>query len=126
MSRSDGTFRLAMVVMAVVGIAWMGVRSFRCWRRGEAFSRQVQSIRADANQQLKIETKREDVARFFEQHSVPFVTYENMAEGGLSTTGCAPFGCGADRAMLRVQVKLDAAGAVTEEPRVFGMYLDCL
>lgn len=118
-------FGVAMVLI-IAAAGWIGVRSFRCKRRGEAFSRQVQAIRTDAHEQLGIGAKPDDIARFFEKHGIPFVTYEQRAQGQLSTTGCAPFGCGTDRASLFVSVKLDDARAVKEEPRVFGMYHDCL
>jgi hypothetical protein len=86
----------------------------------------VESIKQDAHQ-LKIGTKRGDVSRFFAEHGIPFTVAYSEAIGTLQTSGCAPFGCGADSALIGVRVKLDGASAVTtEEPTVVGMYTDYL
>jgi hypothetical protein len=79
------------------------------------FARQVENIKEDAHERLKIGTKKADVARFFAELSIPLTISESEARGTLWTSGCAPFGCGSD-----------PASAVTEEPTVIGIYTDCL
>ena len=91
-----------------------------------AFTRQVDKIKRDAAEKLKIGTNKTEVARFFPEHNIPFAMLKSEAFGSLRTSGCAPLGCGTNRAFIGVQVKLDGAGTVTEVPRVFGMYQDCL
>lgn len=115
--------------MVIVGVIWLGLRYFRsqtdCKKLSAAFARQVEDIREDAHERLKVGTKKADVARFFAEHSIPFTISESEARGTLWTSGCAPFGCGSDSALIGVSVKLNPAGAVTEEPTVIGMYTDC-
>ena len=49
------------------------------------------------------------------------------AIGTLYTTGgCSPFGCGSDRLLIGVRVRVDADGTVIGEPEVVSMYTDCL
>jgi len=43
---------------------------------------------------------------------------------GLSA--CRTFACGSDDATIRVYVKLDPAGAVLSEPKVYSGYRNCL
>jgi hypothetical protein len=57
---------------------------------------------------------------------MPFRIFESEAFGSIETSGCAPFGCGSDVAVISVHVKLDEAGAAIEEPRVGGIYTNCL
>jgi len=90
------------------------------------FDRRVQSIKQDARDRLKIGANRAEVSLFFQEHGIPFIILESEAIGTLRTSGCAPIGCGTDSAIVSVRVKLDGAGAVTEEPIVIGMYTDCL
>jgi hypothetical protein len=97
-----------------------------CKQRGAAYEKQVENIKQDAQNQLKIGTKKADVAKFFSEHSIPFDFFEFEARGTLSTSGCAPFGCGADSALIGVSVKLSQAGVVTEEPKVVALYTDCV
>jgi hypothetical protein len=117
-------------MVVIVGVSWLGLRYFRsqsdCKRLSAAFARQVENIKEDAHERLKIGTKKADVARFFAERSIPFTISESEARGTLRTSGCAPFGCGSDSALIGVSVKLDAAGAVKEEPTVVDLYTDCL
>jgi hypothetical protein len=80
----------------------------------------------DANERLKIGTKKADVSQFFVENGIPFEISESEAIGTLRTSGCAPLGCGTDSALIGVRVKLDKAGAVTDAPKIVGMYTDCL
>ncbi len=97
-----------------------------CNVRGAAFARQVETIKREAAEELTIGTNKRVVSRFFTVHNIPFTMLETEAYGAVRTSGCAPFGCGTDRGFISVQVKFDAAGTVTDVPKVFGMYQDCL
>src|SRR6266478_9429567 len=107
--------RLAIfaVLVALVGISWFGLRQYNCQQRNAAFGRQIETIKQDAHAQIKVGTKKSDVARFFAEHNIPFSIVGAEAFGTLSTSGCAPFGCGSDAAEISVHVKLDEAGAAT-------------
>ncbi|PYU46881.1 MAG: hypothetical protein DMG53_10850 [Acidobacteria bacterium] len=111
-------------------MSWLGLRYFRsqidCKKLDAAFARQVENIKEDAHKRLKIGTKKADVARFFAELSISLTISGSEARGTLWTSGCAPFGCGSDSALIGVSVKLDPAGAVTEEPTLIGIYTDCL
>jgi hypothetical protein len=119
--------RVALAAIGVIaGVSWFGLREYHCKLRGAALARQVESIKRDAAEELKIGTNKIEVARFFAEHNISFAMLESEAFGSLRTLGCAPLGCGTDRAFIGAHVKLDGAGTVTEAPRVFGMYQDCL
>jgi hypothetical protein len=116
---------LAAIVI-IAGVSWLGLREYHCKIRGAVFARQVESIKRDAAQELRIGANKTEADRFFAEHNIPFAMDESGASGSLRTLGCAPLGCGTDRAFIGVEVKLDEAGTVSEVPRVFGMYQDCL
>jgi hypothetical protein len=118
--------RLLVAVILIAGAGWFGVREYRCKVRGAAFGLQVETIKRDAAKELRVGTNKAEVARFFAARNIPFAMLETEAFGTLRMSGCAPLGCGTDRAFIGVQVKFDAAGTVTEAPKVFGMYQDCL
>jgi hypothetical protein len=121
---------IGATIVVIAGLSWFGLKQYRsqigCKQRSAAFARQIESIKHDAHEQLKIGTKKADVARFFAEHSIPFTFSESGARGTLLTSGCAPFACGSDSALIGVRVKLDPTGTVTEEAIVIGMYTDCL
>ena len=96
-----------------------------CKQRGAAYEKQVENIKQDAQNQLKIGAKKADVAKFFSEHRIPFDFFVSEACGTLFTSGCAPLGFGTDSALIGVSVKLTQAGVVTEEPKVVGFYTDC-
>ena len=114
----------ALVVIA--GVSWLGLREYHCKLRGAAFAQEVEGIKRDAAEELKSGTSKTEVIRFFAKHNIPFAMLESEAFGSMRTSGCAPLGCGTDRAFIGVHVKLDESGRVTEAPKVFGMYQDCL
>jgi len=125
--------RLAIfaVLVAIVSVSWFGLRQYNCQQRNAAFGRQIETIRQDAHAQIRPGTKKSDVAQFFARHNISFsisqfTSTESLASGFIETSGCAPFGCGTDFAIVSVHVRFDAAGAVTETPEVFGMYQDCM
>jgi len=117
---------ICAVLVAIVAVSWFGRRQYNCQQRKEAFRRQIESIKQDAHAQIGPGTKKSDVARFFAEHNIPFSIVGAEAFGTLSTSGCAPFGCGSDAAVIRVHVKLDEAGAATGEAKVGGIYTNCL
>jgi hypothetical protein len=115
----------------VVGVGWFGLKQYRrhvdCQQRNAVFERRIESIKQDAYEQLKIGTKKADVTQFFKGHGIPFDITGSEAIGTLITTGgCAPFGCGTDRALIGLRVKIDADGTVTDKPVVVVMYVDCV
>jgi len=117
-------------IVAVAAVSWfalkLGREQIACNKRGTAFALRVESIGRDANEKLSIGTKSGDVAPFFAEHGIPLQIVESEAIGTLYTSGCGPLGCGTDSALIGVRVKLDSEGAVTEKPKVVGMYTDCL
>ncbi len=125
--------RLAIfaVLVAIVSVSWFGLRQYNCQQRNAAFGRQIETIRQDAHAQIRPGTKKSDVAQFFARHNISFsisqfTSTESLASGFIETSGCAPFGCGSDVAVINVRVKLDETGAATEEPAVVGLYTNCL
>jgi hypothetical protein len=120
--------------IVVVGLGWFGAKQYRCQRRNAAFVRRIVSIKQDAHEQLKIGTKKANVARFYTEHKIPFEVVSwpfkdggSEAIGTLYTIGgCAPLGCGNDNALIGVRVKVDADGAAVGEPEVVSIYTDCL
>jgi len=113
-------------IIVIAGVSWFGLREYHCYLRGASFTRQVESIKRDAAEKIKIGTNKTEVVRFFAEHNIPFGIRESELFGALRMAGCAPFGCGADTAFIGVDVKLDGADTVNEAPKVFGMYQDCL
>jgi len=118
----------------IIGSSWFGVKQYHCHQRNGAFARIIESISQDAHEQLKIGTKKADVARFYTEHKIPFkVVSWKFKDGGFEAIGtldtvggCAPVGCGTDRALIDVRAKVDADGTVIGEPEVVEMYTDCL
>ncbi len=118
--------RIIAAAALSVGIGWFGVKHFECKKRGMAFSGRINSLKQDAQNQLKIGTKNADVLRFFTEHGLQVSIVESQAFGSIQTDGCAPFGCGTDAAVISLRIKLDEKGNVNEEPRIVGMYTNCL
>ena|SRR5215472_5304063 len=133
------TFKWCITIAAVIvvaGMGWLGLKQYRrhidCKRRNEAFERRIDSIRQDAHNQLKVGAKKDDVARFYSEHEIPFqvVSFKDSGFEAIGTLytigGCAPFGCGTDDALIGVRVRVDADGTVIGEPEVVHMYTTCL
>lgn len=105
----------------LAGLCWFGVKHYRCYERNMAFSRRIQRIRQDAQAELKIGTKKADVAKFYAEHQIPFsVVAWPSQDGGFEAIGtlytiggCAPLGCGTDNALIGVRVRVDAQGTTT-------------
>jgi len=85
---------------------------------------QVETIRKDAHEKLKLGTKKTDLNRFFDEHNIPLTIVGSEAYGAIRASGCA-LGCGRP-ARIDISVELDAAGAVTQEAIVDGYYTDCM
>ena len=121
---------IAAGIVVIAGVSWLGLAENRkrndCKKRSAAFSREIETIKRDAQEQLKIGANKADVARFFAEHDMRYVISEFDGSGTLKTAGCAPFFCGSDSALIGVRVKLSAAGTVAAEPIVMNLYTDCL
>ncbi len=131
MKTIKGRVAIAAAVILVAGLGWFAMKQYRCKQRNAAYSRRINIVQEDAHKELKLGTKKDDVARFYKSHEIPFEVVRfndaNEAIGTLYTVGgCAPLGCGTDNALIGVRVKLDADGTVTGEPEVVDMYTNCL
>ena len=132
MKKIKARFALAFVIVLAGVVGWFGIKQYRCKRRNAEFSRRIEIVEKDAREQLKVGTKKDAVARFYQQHEIPFevVRFDDtgfQAIGTLYTIGgCAPLGCGTDDALIGVRVNVDAEGTVTGEPKVVSMYTNCL
>lgn len=130
LSRTNVKIALAVVVLAI--LCWFALGQYRsrmaCKKRGAALSARVRDIESNAHKMLTIGVEKDDVIRFFAESNIPvfFDPASNSAVGTVYATGCSPFGCGADSALIGVRVKLDLAGTVQSEPVVVAMYTDCL
>jgi len=117
-------------VVVIAGVSWFGVKQYQsridCQRRRAVLARQIESIKRDAHERLKIGTKSDEISRFFADHDIPFTFVDSKAIGTLQTSGCAPLGCGTDEAIIGVRVNLDETGAVRAEPIVVDLYTNCL
>jgi hypothetical protein len=101
-------------------------QSAACKQRGAAYEARVEKLRRDAREKLIIGAKKDVVIRFFAENGIPVSFLAGEATGTVSTTGCAPAGCGSDAAYLGLRVKVDEMGTVTGEPVVGAIYSDCL
>jgi len=116
---------LAMLI-GCDGCVFYRYHSAACKQRGAAYRARVEKLRTDAQQNLKIGTKKEDVIRFFSENGIPLTFAGDEATGTIYTTGCAPSGCGSDDALLGLRVQVDKVGTVISEPVVGAIYTNCL
>jgi hypothetical protein len=121
---------LAVLSVVAVSVAWFGVTQYhshiRCAARNAVLREQVEKLKNDAHNQLRVGIKKAQVVKFFEEHQMRVTFGYGQAFGDIQTTGCAPFGCGADTALIGVSVAVDSQGTVTGEPHVSGIFTDCL
>jgi len=103
-----------------------GGNSVQCRQRGAALSRRVEELKQKAQAALKIGSSKTEVTQFFKQNDIPLDFDQFGASGTIRTTGCSPFGCGSNDAIIGVRVYLDQKGAVKKEPVVISMCTDCL
>ena len=97
-----------------------------CKQRGAAYDARVEKLKRDAQEKLKVGTKKDVVIRFFKENGIPVTFTRDEASGTIYTTGCAPKGCGSDDALTGLRVKVDPAGTVVAEPVVGAIYTNCL
>lgn len=116
-------------LLGLTSLQLVGLHAFRsatCKQRGAAHAARVEKLKHDAHENLKVGTKKESVLKFFRENGLPVEFAEGEAVGTIHTTGCAPFGCGSDDALLGLRVKVDNDGNVIGEPVVGGLYTNCL
>ena len=131
---TDDVIKKLVLVAATFSLGLTGCLSYMlhrtpdaaCKQRAAAYSARTDTLRKDASEQLKIGTRKEEVARFFQQHGLPVDFAGGEASGTIHVSGCAPSGCGSDDALLGLRVKVDAKGTVIGEPVVGAIYTNCL
>lgn len=133
LSRAAIAASLVVVSVAIVFAfqSYRHQRHIECMTRDAVFRRRIRDLNMEAQQQLKVGTKKESVAHFFEQHKMESVITKfassRLAYGAIHTIGgCSPLGCGTDNAVIAVEVYLDKEDTVISAPRVGGGYIDCL
>jgi hypothetical protein len=117
---------IGVAAAVIAGAIWLERRHLDCKRRSAAFVQQVDDIRREAREELKIGAGKADIARFYEKRGIHFLMSDSEATGTLLTSGCSPLGCGTDEALIGVRVKVNKQGTVTEEPQVVDLYANCL
>src|ERR1051326_7593300 len=119
---------LPILLVSVAGCSFVLYRHHdtACRQREAAYQAKAQSLERNAEQKLKIGTRKEDIERFFSENGLPLTFTLHEASGTIHTTGCAPSGCGSDAAILGVRVEVDNAGTVVGKPVVGGIYTNCL
>ena len=115
-----------LVLVLVSCFPFYRYQSASCKQRGAAFDARVEKLKRDAHEKLSIGTKKGGVIRFFADNGIAVTFVRGEATGTISTTGCAPAGCGSDSALIGLRVKVDDMGTVTGEPTVVALYSDCL
>jgi hypothetical protein len=65
---------IVVAIVVIAGVSWFALKRIDCERRNAAFARKIKAIKQDAHEQLKIGTKKAEVARFFAEHSISFTT----------------------------------------------------
>ena len=101
-------------------------QSATCKQRGAALDARVEKLKRDADQKLIVGTKKDVVVRFFSENGIPVTFGRGEASGTISTSGCAPAGCGSDAALFGMRVTVDEMGTVIAAPVVTAIYADCL
>ncbi|HEY6250916.1 MAG TPA: hypothetical protein VI685_13230 [Candidatus Angelobacter sp.] len=112
------------VVMSIFGCD--GGNSVECRQRGAALSKRVEELKQKAQAALKIGSSKAEVSRFYKENDIPLDFDQFGATGTIRTSGCSPFGCGSNDAIIGVRVELDREAKVKKEPHVMAMYTDCL
>jgi len=114
------------LIILLIGQAGCRYQNAACKQRGAAYDARVETLDREAHDKLTIGTKKDAVIRFFTENGIPVTFIGNEASGTIYTSGCAPFGCGSDAALLGLRVEVDKAGTVVSEPSVGAFYTDCL
>lgn len=121
----------AFAVILVAGyvlFGWMFYRyqSAECRERGKRYSERAGKLERDANDVLKVGTRKDAVIRFFQDNGIAPTFDRNKITGTIFMKGCAPAGCGSDDALLGLRVEVDKEGTVTSKPSVGAIYTNCL
>ena len=105
----------------------------RCKERGDAFQAKVALIRREAEDSLKVGTRKDAIVRFFASENISLnfdqIGARQEAIGTVYLKGlpeCENMACGDDSALIGVRVNIDADGTVLSDPVVTGMYTNCL
>ena len=121
--------KITIAVLVALAV-FLGVRQYRshmlCLARKDSLRKLVEGLTDDARGQLRPGTNKAGVVRFFQDHHMQVDFGYGIASGSFVTSGCAPFGCGADTAIVGVSVKVNGDGMVVSEPQVSGMFNDCM
>jgi len=117
---------VCVAVSIAAGAIWLERRHLACKRRSAAFVRQIEDIERGAVEEIKVGAGKAEVRRFFEKRGIQVFVTSTEATGTIYTSGCSPFGCGTDEALIGVRVKLNPQGIVTAEPQVVSLYTNCL
>jgi len=133
---------VAAAIAAAACVSWFEVRhrsqvkvarEADCEQLDALVNQQIESLKKDAQERLKIGTKKASVLQFFVEHGIPLTITQfeakgpSYADGTIYTTGgCAPLGCGTNRLLIQVRVQVDADGNVAGDPVVNAGYVDCV
>jgi hypothetical protein len=135
---------VAAAIAATACVSWFEINRHRtqaklaraadCEQRNALINQRVESLKKDAQERLKIGTKKASVSQFFVEHGIPLTITQFEAKGSsyavgtlYTTGGCAPLGCGTNRVLVQVRVQVDADGTIAGEPDVDGpQYVDCV
>ena len=121
--------RTILISAIAVALLWFGLRHYRsfvaCRQRRAAFLARVQNLERDAPERLRMGTKKSEVIRFFAENGLPLTFDGRRAGGVVATTGCAPFGCGSDSAIIGVSLEVDEVGTVQSAPTVNEIFTTC-
>jgi hypothetical protein len=126
MKRKSLSIAILLVALLATSDGCYRYQSANCKKRGAAYNAKREKLEHDAHEKLTMGTKKDMVIRFFQENDIPVTFDYGEASGTIYTTGCAPFGCGSDAALLGLRVKVDDAGSVISEPQVGGIYTNCL
>lgn len=70
------TILIVVAIAAIAGVRLFGLRQILrqidCKTRNEAFSLRVKTLEQDAHRQLKLGTKKDEVAWFYSEQKIPF------------------------------------------------------
>ena len=114
-----------LLLMSSVGCLYR-YHNAACKQREAVLSARIEKLKREANEKLKIGTKKDAVIRFFAENGIPLVFNRGEASGTIYTSGCAPSGCGSDDALIGLRVNVDEAGTVVSEPVIGSIYTNCL
>src|SRR5215470_12194283 len=106
--------RMLALFITAAFIACGGGSSVACRQRGAALHNRMEEIKRKAYDALKIGTTKAGVIQFYAENNIPLTFDQFGAKGTIHTSGCSPFGCGSNDAIIGVRVDLDQKGSVME------------